>query len=267
MQASQPDADLSFEFVDGPLLANPAPPVDHFFRGPFYAFYRTQDLESLERAHAWLLDLLKERGPFDGVLAFSQGCALASTLMLKLQRKAYDSGQEAKVRQPFKFAIFICGGLPLSFLADQGYAISDTAWQHDKQSGQLLSSQASFAALLQNGNERWSHEGWRDVEVTHRGNDSEKRVKDLILSGSMFGLDLAQVAEEHKIPISTVHIYGSRDPRMGSALQLAGLCSSDKARVACHGGGHDIPRTSRVSDMLADLVFWASTQTIDDGTD
>lgn len=264
MQVSKPDAGLSFEFVDGPLLSDPAPPVDHFFKGPFYAFYKTLDPESLESAHAWLLGLLKERGPYDGVLAFSQGCALASTLMLKLQKKAFESGQEAKVRQPFKFAIFICGGLPLSFLADQGYAISDAAWQHDKQSGQSLSSQASFTALLQDGNERWSHKGWRDVDVRDRGNDPEKRVDEIISDGSVFGLDLAQVAEEHKIPISTVHIYGSRDPRMGSALQLAGMCNSDKAKVACHGGGHDIPRTSRVSDMLADLVLWASTQTIDD---
>jgi pimeloyl-ACP methyl ester carboxylesterase len=239
--------------------------VDRFFKGPFFCFYQTADVDDIERAHTWLLDLLDRYGPYDGVLAFSQGCALVATLMLKIQNRILRSGLYTVTRQsqPFKFAIFICGGLPLPFLAKQGYAVSDTAWRYDRQSGEALSSQASFTALLQNGSERWNHISWTDADGGEYNNGSTDRGGTYSSGTDVFGLDVAQVAEGHKIEIPTVHIYGSRDPRMGSALQLAGLCSSDNAKIACHGGGHDIPRTSPVSDLIAGLIFWAWTQAVD----
>jgi pimeloyl-ACP methyl ester carboxylesterase len=45
------------------------------------------------------------QGPFDGVIAFSQGCALASTLLVRLARTAGSA-------VPFKVAIFFSGGVP-----------------------------------------------------------------------------------------------------------------------------------------------------------
>lgn len=238
--------------MDGPLPSDPAPPVDKFFKGPFFFFYKSADIENLRSAHTWLLDLIDRRGPYDGVLAFSQGCALAATLMLEIQTTS-----EGSKAQPFKFAVFICGGLPLSYLVEKGYDVSDAAWQYDKQAALALSTRASFNALLQCGSQRWNHQDLTGLNDEHSSpNDHHESP----LATEVFGFDLAQVADAHKIRIPTVHIYGSRDPRRGSALQFAGMCDPDKARVACHGGGHDIPRTSEVSDLISRLILWASIE-------
>lgn len=50
-----------------------------------------------------LEEYVKSEGPFDGVLAFSQGAALAAML---IARDTFPA--------PFAFAVFICGGPPFS---------------------------------------------------------------------------------------------------------------------------------------------------------
>lgn len=50
-----------------------------------------------------LQEYVKSEGPFDGVLAFSQGAALAAML---IARDTFPA--------PFAFAVFICGGPPFS---------------------------------------------------------------------------------------------------------------------------------------------------------
>lgn len=183
---------------------------------------------------------------------------MAATLTLEIQAGVERTKASRHRQQPFKFAIFICGGLPLPYFAEKGYTISDAAWQYDEQARLALSSQASLKALLQCGSQRWNQQDWTNLEHSKHSSSSHAGSH---LATRVFGLDLAQVADIHRIPIPTVHIYGSKDPRMGSALQLAGMCRSDKARVACHGGGHDIPRTSGVSDSIARLILWASKET------
>lgn len=59
--------------------------------------------------------------------------------------------------QPFRSAVFICEGLPLRFLVDQGYEVFDAAKDYDKRSGRALPHQTSFTALLQEGNEKWDN--------------------------------------------------------------------------------------------------------------
>lgn len=61
--------------------------------------------------HKALLDLeryVTEEGPFDGVLAFSSGAALAATLIIKKFREH----QGPNPNPPFKCAIFLSGGIP-----------------------------------------------------------------------------------------------------------------------------------------------------------
>ncbi|KAH0349650.1 hypothetical protein KCU83_g5357, partial [Aureobasidium melanogenum] len=258
LQALERETHLIFDFVDGALAADPAPAIDQFFKGPFWSFYQSADIDNLRSAHAWLLEVVERQGPYDGVLAFSQGCALAATLMLELQAGVERTEASRHRQQPFRFAIFICGGLPLTYFAGRGYAVSDAAWQYDEQARLALSSQASLNALLQCGSQRWNQQDWTTLDNDKHSSSSHPESPS---ATTVFGLDLAQVADAHKIQIPTVHVYGSKDPRKGSALQLAGMCRPDITKVACHGGGHDIPRTSEASDLIAKLILWAATET------
>jgi len=153
---------VAFDFVDAPFQCDPAPPVDHFYTSPFFSFYTSSTAKSLGAAHAWLLDLIERRGPYDGVIGFSQGCALAGSLLLRPQSLHTDQAlhKDSWPRALFKFAISICGGLPLSFLEKQGYAVSEEAKTLDEQSAQALTRQASWFALMEKGSARWeSNEG------------------------------------------------------------------------------------------------------------
>jgi hypothetical protein len=67
----------------------------------------------------------------------------------------------------------------------------------------------------------------------------------------VFGIDFTAVPEDMRIRIPTVHIYGAKDPRWPSSMQLAYFCQDRK--MYDHGGGHDIPRSTEVSERIAGL--------------
>lgn len=191
-------------------------------------------------------------------MAFSQGCALSGSLLLNLQ---HDIAGSTSSHLPFKFAVFICGSLPLNFLEDQGYDISRSAKDTDRRSGEALQSQASFDSLLLQGRERWQTPHCvfcrNDIAAAGHSCPHQSTNKDLQSAQEICGLDCTQLSPKHAISISTVHVYGSRDPRVGSALHLARFCNPEIRRIFDHGGGHDIPRNSHVSKSIAELISWA----------
>ncbi|KAF3935027.1 hypothetical protein ABW20_dc0104424 [Dactylellina cionopaga] len=80
----------------------------------YFAYYDPWKSESM---YAALLDLeryIEVEGPFDGIIAFSLGAAMSSSLLLG---RAASSG--GKWKNPFKCAIFFAAGIPWSFEALQ----------------------------------------------------------------------------------------------------------------------------------------------------
>jgi pimeloyl-ACP methyl ester carboxylesterase len=69
----------------------------------YYAYYDPDEPETITQAVDDLAEYVQSEGPFDGVLAFSQGAALAAMV---IARDIFPA--------PFAFAIFICGGPPYS---------------------------------------------------------------------------------------------------------------------------------------------------------
>ena len=63
--------------------------------------------ESVLKAVDDLATYVAEHGPFDAIMGFSLGAALAATLLLRTE-----NGQ---ARLPFKCAIFLCGTLPCNW--------------------------------------------------------------------------------------------------------------------------------------------------------
>ncbi|KAE8353221.1 serine hydrolase FSH [Aspergillus coremiiformis] len=227
------DLNAQFDFIDAPYPSTPAAGIDLFYKPPYYSFYQEDTIPAVRSASKWLLDLVAERGPYDAVMCFSQGCVLAaSTLLLHAHESPHTP-------PPFKSAIFICGGAPLTFLESIGYEIPPAVTQRDLASRMKLAAQADSAAILAQGSERWRGDGW---EVT-----DEEAVRRELIGGVKIGLP-------------TVHVYGKKDPRYVAGLQLSGLCVEHQRRVFDHGGGHEIPRGSEVTDALAELVRWALEQ-------
>ena len=67
----------------------------------YYAYYDPSSIPSYIRAVEQLNDYVSIEGPFDGVMAFSQGAGLAAMYLV------HKSLQEPRQDSPFKVAIFI----------------------------------------------------------------------------------------------------------------------------------------------------------------
>jgi len=220
--------------VDAPYPSTPAAGIDLFYSPPYYSFY-DPNLASIKNGHKWLLDYIDKHGPYDGVMNFSQGCALSSSLLL------YHQKFHPEKPPPFKVAMFICGGVVHSALEDLGFEVTEAARAIEETSRVQLMARASTEAILKDGTDRWGV-----------GFDSLLQ-KD---KSDIFGFNFNKVPKESLIQIPTVHIYGAKDPRYPSSITLAHFCEGSVRRTYDHGGGHDIPRLSDVSIEIAELVKW-----------
>ncbi|KAK2606933.1 hypothetical protein N8I77_005652 [Diaporthe amygdali] len=109
-----------YDFVEGPFIWPPARGIEEAF-GKQEACYSFFD-DTLASIHQSVLDLAEyldsDEGPFDGIIGFSQGGALAATLLAAEERGQlpYPSGSS---RSRLKCAIFLSCGQPWDFAALQ----------------------------------------------------------------------------------------------------------------------------------------------------
>jgi len=228
------ESQFEFDFIDAPYPCAAAPGIDLFYPPPYYSFY-DPPLESIKAGHTWLKNYVATHGPYDGVMNFSQGCALTSSILL------YHQNYYPNKEPLFKTAIFICGGIPLDVVADIGIPVSNEARDWDESSKVELTAKASNEAILREGTKRWGL-GFDPFAI------SDKR--------DIFGFNFEEIPKESLIQIPTVHVYGAKDPRYPASITLAHFCEASVRRTYDHGGGHDIPRRGDVSAMMAELVEW-----------
>ncbi|KAJ5925524.1 hypothetical protein N7454_008163 [Penicillium verhagenii] len=232
-RAKLPQKNVQFDFVDGPVSSEPAAGVDLFYPGPYYGFWERGSVDDIREGCDWLREYLAKHGPYDAVMGFSQGTILASTYLL------FHEEETPHLPPPFKVAIFHCGGVSLHVLQDLGFNITSAMHDRDLASRNALMSSASSEAILRMGTNRWKGDNSRGL--------SEQELRD-------------EVKGPVQISIPTVHVYGSRDPRFTSGVQLSGVCDPEKRRCYDHGGGHEIPRQSAVTRVLVELFEWATEQ-------
>ena len=99
-------------------------------------FLQYVDVSSRESCQKGLQDLdayVTEEGPFDGVMAFSQGAGLAASLIVHLLQQEVD---EARLHPAFGCAIFFSGGIP----EDPRTLFSDEprSWMQWEEYGELI---------------------------------------------------------------------------------------------------------------------------------
>jgi len=235
------NSDFEFEFVNGFFPSTPAADLTLFYPPPYYSFWKNNDLESIRASHHWLRAKIQRDGPYDGVLLFSQGCAIIASFLLYCQQT------NPLAPPPFKFAMFVCGGLPLDVVEDLGLDVSQEAHEIDIRTKHQLSEKTHSITSTKPGSDRWQSIAETAINPY-----------DIMWSPSVFGLDVTQIPPDMVIGIPTVHIFGSKDPRYPASLQLAHFCDPAVRRMYDHGGGHDIPRSKVVSESLAELLTWGA---------
>ena len=235
----------TFDFIDAPHESSPAPGINVLFNSSHYTWYPVPGtINSIRASHVWLEDYIEAHGPYDAVICFSQGCSVIASYLL------YHALEAPSASLPFKAAIFICGGIPLNVLENLGVPVPDRAHEVNDLSGKLLKATAGalndWAANLDKIKPGVGL--WDNVEgLLH----DPARLPD---ETDVFGLDFSRIPANLRIKIPTVNVYGAKDPRWPSSLQLAHFCAKEKTKFYDHGGGHDIPRSTQVSLDIAELV-------------
>ncbi|KAK8069863.1 hypothetical protein PG994_006479 [Apiospora phragmitis] len=159
-----------------------------------------------------LYDVIREDGPFDGILSFSQGAALAAPFLLH-HREKHPYGPE-----PFQLAVFMGATLPFD---PQSHARAD-------QYNTVIYPQTGAVSVRD-----WKAEDV--VETLH--------INDFIAPPAPGDVVLRRFhpeREDARITIPTVHIMGSRDPFYPQSLVLAQLCSGH-VDIVDHQQGHLLP--------------------------
>ncbi|KAA8564178.1 hypothetical protein EYC84_011125 [Monilinia fructicola] len=101
----------TYDFIEGAVPWPMAPGLEVLVPTDMQTF-DWADKESAESCARALKDLdayVSENGPFDGVLAFSSGAALAATLIIHKQQQ---NPKQERLSPTFKFAVFFSGGTP-----------------------------------------------------------------------------------------------------------------------------------------------------------
>ncbi|KAI0202422.1 hypothetical protein F4808DRAFT_421563 [Astrocystis sublimbata] len=150
----------------------------------------------MDDATIWLTLKIYEDGPYDGVLAFSEGAEIVSTFFMFEQ---YFRGLDSP---PFNFAVFVNGSLSLGALKAWGVSVPIAA-------SEIVRETKSRRA--QHGN-RFSRAG---VVAARRA---------LYDSDNCFGLNLNHIPRELKIRIPTGHLWIENDPGVPTFTHLAAMC-------------------------------------------
>ncbi|KAI9714016.1 MAG: hypothetical protein M1820_000746 [Bogoriella megaspora] len=77
-----------------------------------FGYYEPHNFKMFRQAQDDLRQYIETDGPFDGVMAFSQGCSVAAAFILELQRAKSKIGDSVSGAQAFKCAVFLAGRPP-----------------------------------------------------------------------------------------------------------------------------------------------------------
>jgi hypothetical protein len=134
-------------------------------------------------------------------------------------------------------------------LEELGVGVSDRAREVNDETVRVMKAKAArLAHMARNLDEVKLGVGlWDDTSDLLHDPDVMPGERDV------FGIDMeGGVPEDLRIGLPTVHVYGAKDPRWPSSMQLAYFCKDRK--MFDHGGGHDIPRSTEVSERIAEMV-------------
>ena len=191
-------------------------------------------------AHELIWEVINESGPFDGLISFSQGSALAASILVHHQLETPSQPL------PFRFAVFIGATLPFSTSESFGINVSRVWTKNKPMTGELKTWIAPDLLQQQNQEIKGVEEAAQFL--------SKQDQKDKQSPAQLRQYHPDALPAPPKISIPTAHIYGRRDPYHSQSLQLVRMCDQSLTAVFEHDDGHCIPRSQRISQCIANLI-------------
>jgi hypothetical protein len=222
---AQMDSTHEYYFPEGFIECEAPPGVPALFQGPFYCFYAKPTAEQVKAAYEFVLEVIEEEGPFDGIMGFSQGGALAAMILLHHRKTS------PHLPDLFRLAVFTCASLPFD---------PDTETQPQP-----------YNTIID------METGAVDVRNFLPGDVIEQ----VPMNGFLVPLEDGDVVlrrfhpscEPTRIDIPTVHIMGKSDWFLPQQRDLADLCGPDKF-IYVHDKEHALPRDLDFAQKAAALI-------------
>lgn len=215
---------------------------------PLYGYYNPLSARSVLETEESLLGLIEREGPFDGVLGYSAGAALAAQIICSdAVKNPYKTPEE----RPFRFACLVNGISPLKV-----FRLED----EDVQPGEVKPDAAMQAVVQEALDEFLRPSATRARKSFHKAadmpdanairNEAESLETRVLADGTPFFSDgsLGMTRFDARfhgqlIDIPTLHIRcpQGEDAHSNGEHMLA-LCEPEMVREIHHTFGHDFPR-------------------------
>lgn len=219
-----------FDFIDAQFDSLPAPGIGSFYPPPYLCWHERYEPKDVQAVHGYLNSVIEEDGPYDGIIGFSEGAALAASLLL-CEEYTRSGGPAASM----KVAIFFNSVVALSPSEDIGHNIGEG----------IMADQEKYIGLLQ----------FPDGDVKKESNDTP--------FSNVYGFSPDDFP--CRISIPTLHVIGAQDPFAKHARAIADLCQQEKTEVFFHDGGHELPRDEATIGRCADVFERVVTMVSLDG--
>jgi len=147
------DDDVLARIRDFPDCETPEDTMRELMREGIASAHRSTD-----NALKYLVKIMEERGPFDGIIGYSEGATVAATLLLHEQRRFKKRG----IKPMFKYAIFFAGWPPLDpdthamILSDESDLMIEVPTCHISEFSERLSRRLLRCKLTAEQSARWT---------------------------------------------------------------------------------------------------------------
>ncbi|KAF2203123.1 EF-hand calcium-binding domain protein [Delitschia confertaspora ATCC 74209] len=239
---SQLSPDHSFDFIDAQFEGPAAPGITGVFPGPYFVWHKEHSPQSVEKVHDYLDTVIDEDGPYDGIIGFSEGAALAASYLLSKEYRATALGDISDCPEnEIKLAIFFNSIKPYSPSEEIGSDATNEFQQELRRHSRFLKGQAE--------RRRSSVTSQDMIDAL-----TERRQSPVFC----FNPDSFPC----KIQVPTLNVIGAKDQFQDYSMELTKLCDPEQREVAVLDIGHDIPRNGegleRITEAFEMIVMMAS---------
>ena len=195
------------------------------------------------------MDVVREEGPFDAFLGFSQGSAIGATIMLTEALK--NPG-----KQPFKMGVFLSSTMPFDFgsgilrLKDDG--VNGLKATHFENGSQVPSPGQHEVDWINDCRSKGVIEEFEARRLQYQRTGVVE--VDVLLRYN-------PVTHTQRLRLPTVHVIGVKDAYADHGRDLYGMCDTRQATLISHDGGHQLPRQTNSVVKVADAIVKAVEHT------
>ena len=232
------------------------------------AYYNLPTHDLVKAAQEYIEEIIEEEGPFDGVIGFSQGAALASSLILEHAKKD-------PLNDLFKLAFFAGASLPFEVASNtnsvkgfpfmmEDFGASDSSSDDELDMSkraplQREDSDMSFSSAedesatpprmsLQREDSSFSDSSFDDEIDPYTSWRIPRNFFHPV--GPLLGRYHPERTPTAQLKIPTLHMIGSRDEYAEQAHIFSKMCAGQPT-VLNHSEGHRIPRDKAFQDKAA----------------